>query len=81
LEKALTVLGEKLSIGILKKNWIVPKGDEGLYFVMGFKRIRIINTLTTRSGYIAIISDNLVFITSKLKEKTSHLAIDQYELR
>jgi len=47
---------------------------------MGFKKVRIINTLTVRSGFLAIISDNLVFICSSNKEKVSHLAMDQYKM-
>ncbi len=48
---------------------------------MGFKKVRIINTLTTRSGYFAIASDHLIFISSKNTEHNSHLAIDQYQIR
>jgi hypothetical protein len=48
---------------------------------MGFKKVRIINTLTVRSGHLAIISDNLVFIGSNNKEKVSHLAMDQYKMK
>ena len=48
---------------------------------MTFKKVSIINTLTARSGYLAVISENLVFISSKNTEKSSHLAIDQYHIR
>ena len=74
-------MNDKLIIGIPKKTWIVAKGEDSPYFVMGFKKVRIINTLTTRSGYLAIISDNLVFIGSKSKEKVSHLAMDEYKMK
>jgi len=48
---------------------------------MNFKPAKIINTLTFRSGYIGIINDNLIFVSSKSSEKVSHYAIDQYKLR
>lgn len=68
-------------IGTSKKGWIVSKTDDSLNFAMGFKKVKIINTLTVRNGYLAIISENLVFISSKNTEKTSYLAIDQYQIR
>ncbi len=74
-------MNDKLMIGPSKKGWIVGKGEDALNFSMQFKKIRIINTLTTRSGYLAIASDNLIFISSKSTEYNSHLAIDQYQIR
>jgi hypothetical protein len=29
-----------------------------------FKRVKIINTLTFRTGYLSLINDNIVFISS-----------------
>jgi hypothetical protein len=52
-------------IGSSKKAWIGAKGEDVITFVMNFKRIRIINTLTVRNGYIAIVNENLVFVSSK----------------
>jgi len=37
--------------------------------------MRIINTLTIRTGQIAVINDKLVFVAAYIKEKHSHLAI------
>ena len=80
LEKALTIANEKLMIGVSKKNWIT-KGEDSLNFIMGFKKIRIINTLTVRNGYLAIINESLIFISAKSTEKESYLAIDRYKVR
>jgi 5-methylthioribose kinase len=43
--------------------------------------VHLINTLTIRNGYLAIINDKLVFTASFIKEKNNHLAIKEYELR
>lgn len=57
-------LNDKLIIGASKKSWMntSSRGDDSLYFVADFKKIRIINTLTFRTGYLAILNDALVFI-------------------
>jgi len=57
------MMNSMLLIGTSKKSWIVSKKDDALNFTMGFKRVKIINTLTVRTGFIAIISDNLVFVS------------------
>lgn len=63
LEKALIMMNGKLLIGHSKKGWIVSKKEDALNFTMGFKKVKIINTLTIRSGFLAIINDNLVFVS------------------
>lgn len=42
---------------------------------MGFKKVRLIKTLTVRHGFLGIINDKLIFINSYYKEPPSHLAI------
>jgi hypothetical protein len=56
-------MNSMLLIGSSKKGWIVSKKEDALNFVMGFKKVKIINTLTVRTGFLAIISDNLVFVS------------------
>lgn len=57
-------LNDKLIIGSSKKSWMntSSRGDDSLYFVSDFKKVRIINTLTFRTGYLSILNDALVFI-------------------
>ena len=75
------MMGEKLIIGSSKKSWILGKGEDQLTFVMNFKAAKIINTLTFRSGYLAITNDSLIFISAVSCEKPSHYSMDQYRVR
>jgi hypothetical protein len=74
LSKALLYSIQNLSIGKSKLNWLNEK-ENYLDINLPFKKVNLINTLTIRNGYFAIVNDKLVFTPSYIKEKPTHIAI------
>jgi hypothetical protein len=59
-------------------SWLFEKDATNireLEVIVPFKKVHLINTLTIRNGFLAVVNEKMVFVPAVVNEKPNHLAI------